>query len=85
MTTISANHASALHSISAAFASATRAVVKSLETYRIQKAMFHELAMLRGYQPYLLSDIGLPGFETMTAAEQEAFYASEIGFGRGPR
>ena len=85
MTTISATRLFTLHFISAAFASATQALVKSFETYGSRKAMLNELAMLRGHAPYLLSDIGLPGFETMTAAEQEAFYSSEFGERRGLR
>jgi hypothetical protein len=85
MTTMSASRASAPHFFSAAFVSGMRAVVKALEAYRIQKAMVHDLAVLRSYPPYLLADMGLPGFETMTAAGQEAFYKSEIGSGRGLR
>lgn len=78
MTAISANAATASRQFTGTFATLAKAIAWAFSTYRTHRDLSRDVAQMRKFDPHMLSDIGLPGFATMSPTSQEEYFAHVI-------
>ena len=78
MTMISAQTATSRQSFTSILSSIGQGLARAMASYADQYALSRDITRLRRFPPYMLADIGLPGFEKMSGDAQEEFYARAV-------